>query len=406
MRITLRGLVVSVLAVVSLIVSLYTGSTLLLAVSVSLLLVVAWSREYAKRVSGSLEEVVIERSIERSRVGEGGEVAVRVYIHNNSGTRIPLFILRDHVSPGLEVVRGSERLWASVPPRSSIENTYIVRGSRPGRHDIDYVYIAVGDPLGLFLEERVLRLYSYITVVPSSTKTGLVEKVRSLYPGAVLRGRSLGGLYDLWGFRDYVPGDDVRKIYWKGLARTGRLLVREDIGESRARALLILGLTRLSWAVGEGPNTYAETVLRMYRSLAEALLDTYSVVDTLVCEGEVVKVFRDITLSTRERLYSVFDEISFRGGCGTIGIALVNLYRVDLSRYQLVVVALSPVDMVSTDPVSLTEYIKRSGLRAVFVVPHRDYTRDLGPGLLESLSSLLGRLGSPLVVAEESFERL
>ena len=41
------------------------------------------------------------------------------------------------------------------------------------------------------------------------------------------RGRTAGGSFDFLDSRDYVAGDDVRHVDWRGFARTGQLRVRQ-----------------------------------------------------------------------------------------------------------------------------------------------------------------------------------
>jgi uncharacterized protein (DUF58 family) len=45
---------------------------------------------------------------------------------------------------------------------------------------------------------------------------------------------------DLVGMRDYLSGDDLRRLHWATSARTGRLMVREDADPSRGRVTLLL----------------------------------------------------------------------------------------------------------------------------------------------------------------------
>src|SRR5690606_11081626 len=67
-----------------------------------------------------------------------------------------------------------------------------------------------------------------------------VLPVRTLPPG-IRRGHdtaderfSHGGT-DLVGLREYLPGDDLRRLHWSSTARTGTLMVREDADPSQAR---------------------------------------------------------------------------------------------------------------------------------------------------------------------------
>ena len=53
-------------------------------------------------------------------------------------------------------------------------------------------------------------------------------------------------------FRDYQPGDDIRQIHWKALAKTGKLSVRKRINERQEGAGILFGTFRKS----EDPKKY------------------------------------------------------------------------------------------------------------------------------------------------------
>lgn len=45
---------------------------------------------------------------------------------------------------------------------------------------------------------------------------------------------------DLTGLREYVPGDDLRRLHWATTARTGTLMIREDADPSRAHLTVLV----------------------------------------------------------------------------------------------------------------------------------------------------------------------
>jgi uncharacterized protein (DUF58 family) len=72
-----------------------------------------------------------------------------------------------------------------------------------------------------------------------------VLPVRGL-PGGVRRGhvgadeRVESGGTDLVGLREYVPGDDLRRLHWATSARTGTLMIREDADPARPHLAVVL----------------------------------------------------------------------------------------------------------------------------------------------------------------------
>ncbi|GAA0211672.1 hypothetical protein GCM10010492_06880 [Saccharothrix mutabilis subsp. mutabilis] len=92
---------------------------------------------------------------------------------------------------------------------------------------------------GLALARTVLGDVVRVRVVPR------VLPVRGL-PGGVRRGhvgadeRVERGGTDLVGLREYVPGDDLRRLHWATSARTGTLMVREDADPARPHLAVLL----------------------------------------------------------------------------------------------------------------------------------------------------------------------
>ncbi|HEX6684183.1 MAG TPA: DUF58 domain-containing protein [Candidatus Limnocylindrales bacterium] len=52
--------------------------------------------------------------------------------------------------------------------------------------------------------------------------------------------RVANGGTDLVGMRDYLPGDDLRRLHWATSARSGRLMVREDADPSQGSITVLL----------------------------------------------------------------------------------------------------------------------------------------------------------------------
>ncbi|MEJ2856817.1 MULTISPECIES: DUF58 domain-containing protein [unclassified Saccharothrix] len=92
---------------------------------------------------------------------------------------------------------------------------------------------------GLAVARTVLGGVVEVRVVPR------VLPVRGL-PGGVRRGhvgadeRVERGGTDLVGLREYVPGDDLRRLHWATSARTGTLMVREDADPARPHLAVLL----------------------------------------------------------------------------------------------------------------------------------------------------------------------
>src|SRR5205823_11836215 len=71
--------------------------------------------------------------------------------------------------------------------------------------------------------------------------------------------------FEFYGMRDYVPGDDLRRVVWKAVARTGKLLVREA-EQGITDQINILLDTDPEWHRAGDPSDTFETAVRVAAS--------------------------------------------------------------------------------------------------------------------------------------------
>ncbi len=115
-----------------------------------------------------------------------------------------------------------------------------------GTHRVRGLAIVARDPFNL-INIRAIALFKSevrVCIIPAlpvariSTEVLLAREY--LYESALTRRRGLG--IDVLGVREYVPGDDFRKIAWKATAKTGRLMVKEFEGRSFRNLVVIVSL--------------------------------------------------------------------------------------------------------------------------------------------------------------------
>jgi len=147
---------------------------------------------------------------------------------------------------------GAERMPVLVPtlrPGGSTEVTYPVPTLRHGTLVVGPLRLRRVGLAGLAEGTSLVPGTSEIRVLPR------VLPVRGLPPGA-RRGhmgaeeRVAHGGTDLMALREYLPGDDVRRLHWATSARHGSLMVREDADPARA-ALTVLVDDRAASYPGE-----------------------------------------------------------------------------------------------------------------------------------------------------------
>lgn len=110
---------------------------------------------------------------------------------------------------------------------------------------------------------------------------GLPTGVRRGHVGADERVER-GGT-DLVGLREYVPGDDLRRLHWATSARTGTLMVREDADPARPHLAVILDDRSSSYP---DPDAFEDAV-ELAASLLTAAMTATHPVRLLATSGSV-----------------------------------------------------------------------------------------------------------------------
>ncbi len=85
--------------------------------------------------------------------------------------------------------------------------------------------ITTSDPLGFFRAERQCPDAEVAVVLPRFTSLRGRREPRELEASAVAPRAGSGN--ELFGIREYRPGDSLRRIHWRSSARHGQLVVRE-----------------------------------------------------------------------------------------------------------------------------------------------------------------------------------
>src|SRR5687767_9277077 len=168
----------------------------------------------------------IDRSLPE-RIPLDGVVDVRVEIRNRAARRLRLQ-WTDDLTNALER-NGAETFDEDLPPSTFTVRTYAVRGAERGRTALGDIHLRLLGPLGLVWRQVRLPRSDDVVVQP-----GLLDlrrhRVLALHDRSVpgvrtVRERAEGREFER--LREYVRGDDTRRIDWKATARRGALIVRE-----------------------------------------------------------------------------------------------------------------------------------------------------------------------------------
>lgn len=202
----------------------------------------------------------IERIVP-ARLRVGDEVAVRIRI-SNPGAGLPALRVEDAMGAFEPVALACRELGRG---EEAVAET-VRRARLRGVYEGGPVHLLTTAPLGLVRSRCTLEVHSAVTIVPRAVDLvgfPALGAAASSYQGA-FQGARVGAGIDYIGVRDYRPGDALRAVHWRSVARTGRLIVREFEDEERARVALVIS----GPDAGDPPDSAFEALVSAAASIA------------------------------------------------------------------------------------------------------------------------------------------
>jgi len=243
-----------------------------------------WARVHI----GALD-VSVERPTDRLQVGQHAEARVRLK-SRSMWTKLWLELEDETDMPGPPT-----RTVLTIPARSVRNWKVSMRCGRRGVYQVGPLVAMASDPLGLVQRETVvaepfeLLVHPRVELVSDRPLTRQFEDppirppVSKPWPSGL----------EFYGMREYVPGDDLRRIVWRASARTGTLMVREAEQGITDKITFILDTNRGSHSRdGEGLSESFETGVRACASLAARHLREGYEVKMLTGGGPLTRTLR------------------------------------------------------------------------------------------------------------------
>jgi uncharacterized protein (DUF58 family) len=180
----------------------------------------------------------VSRELRPARVHAGTPSRVDVRVENRGSGRSPLLSLHDAVSG----TRGARLLVGPLAPGESARAAYRLPTERRGILTIGPLEIELSDPFGMARASMTASGASELTVYPRVDEldplpmtTGNDPLAGAEHPNALGRGGE-----DFYALREYVVGDDLRRVHWPSTARHDDLMVRQDELPWQGRATVLV----------------------------------------------------------------------------------------------------------------------------------------------------------------------
>ncbi len=182
----------------------------------------------------------------------GRETRYRIVLANR-GSRAIVVALRELATKGLEGEELCQRVALAPGAETTLEvtRTPLERGT----HRLPAPGVRVSFPRGLLefpLEPTLADRIEAAPGRPPGELAWLLSRASLLNDAGEKRLRRIGGDWEFESLRDYVPGDELRRIDWKASARRSLPRVREYELERNAETILALDCGRLMGTLVDG----------------------------------------------------------------------------------------------------------------------------------------------------------
>lgn len=214
------------------------------------------------------------RVFSSSTVTLGGFLHSRLRIKNLQDVSLTL-TFENHHSSKIILVKGWTHQTIHLAPGESRNFSFIFTFSQRGFHDFYPLLIYRGDSLGLYRDSYEVEESVQIRVIPARPYIRLdkqqKKRVRDILTGYhAYRRRGQGD--EFFSLREYIRGDEPRKIYWKASARQGKLISKEFTDELVFRVLVAVDI---SWTMRSRKLEYALTTLLELAEMSAVTNDAF-----------------------------------------------------------------------------------------------------------------------------------
>jgi uncharacterized protein (DUF58 family) len=194
-------------------------------------LLAAWSTKRSAR------KILIRRRLSEVRVAPGTRVQVTLELENASPIPTSFLLLEDRLPTPLG--RAARLVMGGIDPSTRERATYTLVPQSRGRYTIGPLVVDVSDPFALTRLRLEFDEREELLVTPEIEDLGAAPDPSSGPTFGASRARQLfrtGEEY--YTMRQYQEGDDLRRIHWPSVARTGELMIRQDESTRRASGLV------------------------------------------------------------------------------------------------------------------------------------------------------------------------
>lgn len=180
----------------------------------------------------------VRRIVTPSRVHAGDATRIELAATNIGRARTPALRLQDPVAG----TRGATLDLAPLGRNEAARAAYRLPTTNRGVVAVGPLVLELLDPFGLARRSVVAAPRLDLTVLPHVDNVVLPNASgdRDVHSGVVRRNELGRQGEDFYGLREYVVGDDMRRVHWPSSARSSELMIRQDETPHQDRTTVVL----------------------------------------------------------------------------------------------------------------------------------------------------------------------
>jgi uncharacterized protein (DUF58 family) len=210
------------------------------------------------------QRIVVTRRLSDVRVNPGTRVAVELSVENRSYAATSFLMIEDRLPATLG--RPARLVLSGVPGRGVQRVHYTLVPQSRGRYGIGPLAVDISDPFALtrlrleFDDRDELIVTPELEDLQSAPDSPFGSNV------GLSRARNLFRTgEEFYTMRQYQQGDDLRRIHWPSVARSGDLMIRQDESSRRSNCLLFVD-TRMG-SIGQAHSPAFERAVSVAASI-------------------------------------------------------------------------------------------------------------------------------------------
>ena len=181
------------------------------------------------------------------------DISVQITISNRTGHLLGNVEVTEYLPDAIRVESGAGRVLTQVRGAETVAFSLGFHSPIRGRYSIGPLVARVQDPFGFYLVEKKSEA-NVLSIMPRPERIrGAELRPRHLgpWPGSI-PARTLGPGTEFYSVREYVAGDDPKRINWKVSAKHNRLMLNEMEAERVTDVMVVLDTDVSFYEVAEG----------------------------------------------------------------------------------------------------------------------------------------------------------